>query len=152
MEEYQAFLGGMRIFSKASEHLDEIWKEALKTNCDQEKVEMEIPAMVLKAFSCEIGLKSMILKENGSFGRIHKLDELFNILEPKYKIMIKTFVIEAMKRIVGPEHYSEEKFLEDLTKNGNAFVRWRYFFEKNNEADITFLDLLHSAIKVTANE
>lgn len=101
-----------------------------------------IPAIVLKAFSCELYMKSLIT--NSNIKKIHKLDELFMCLNKEDKDNIQEIIICVLSK---NNFYNIDAFNEDLKKVANAFVDWRYFYE-NPEININleFLNVLFETL------
>ena len=101
-----------------------------------------IPAIVLKAFSCELFMKSLVV--TGNIKKIHKLDELFNNLSQNDKDVIKERVVNAMINKLGT--YDENSFNTDLGNVANAFVDWRYFYENPRTINLDFLNSLFTVL------
>ena len=96
-----------------------------------------IPEIVLKAFSCELFLKSLI--KNDNIKKIHKLDELFECLNKDDKDTIRESIIQFKSQ---KDSYTNDNFNSDLERVANAFVDWRYFYEKPRSINIEFLNVL----------
>lgn len=136
---------GARVFGQAAHTLGVIGQAVLEADEFKGKeiiAQNIIPSIVLKAFSCELFMKSLAVSEN--IKRIHKLDELFKILSDTDKCTIKTKVIDRMNDMIG--QYTESNFLVDLGKVANAFVDWRYFYENTRTINIEFLNILFDTL------
>lgn len=132
---------GARVFGQAAHTLGVVGQAALKADEFKGKeiiAQNIIPSIVLKAFSCELFMKSLAL--TGNIKKIHKLDDLFNCLSDADKEAIKSGVINKMISIIG--QYAESDFSVDLGKVANAFVDWRYFYEDTRTIKIEFLNSL----------
>lgn len=132
---------GARVFGNAANTLGLVGEAALKADEFTGKGIISqniIPSIVLKAFSCELFMKSLAL--NGNSKKIHKLDELFNCLSYTDQEAIKNNVVSKMSSKV--EQYSASDFGVDLVKTANAFVDWRYFYEHTRTINIDFLNNL----------
>lgn len=100
-----------------------------------------IPGLVCRVFSVELSFKA-IIKAKGGNGRGHKLEKLFKeIPEAERSLIIKETSL------------SESQFYEKLCAVSNAFVDWRYIYEKGQEnLDYKFLtDLAGAVQKVSAS-
>lgn len=94
----------------------------------------EVTAIVNCAFSCELYIKSML--NEGNVVRGHKLLELFNQLDDKWKGLI----IRLME-------YEETIFYYFLNQSSNAFEEWRYIYEREGgERKIYFVFLKKFAV------
>lgn len=93
-----------------------------------------VPAIICAAFSTEIGFKAIILSEGGqAFG--HKLAELFGMLSPA-----------SQNFIITDTGVDRTTFDQSLQSVSNAFVEWRYVYEKQNaQVNIDFLSRLAAA-------
>lgn len=101
-----------------------------------------ISSIVLYAFACEIGLKTLIYKGNNIVEKTHNLEELFNKLPEDVRINIQSRVTSSM---TGDEGARTFESLLNIDKD--VFEVWRYFFEyKGIRADIEFLEKLSKAI------
>lgn len=98
-----------------------------------------LPFIVNKAFACEIFLKIIILMNDlvipfGSDG--HKLDYLYNIAKTNNNLE---------DEIINNGNLTSEFVDNEMEKLSNVFVKWRYIYEKPNEAKQTnygFLNLM----------
>src|SRR6266545_5508221 len=94
-----------------------------------------IPGVVCAALSVELGFKALVLADQ-SAATGHRLDELFAILPARTQ--------DAIVRDIGVNRSQFEKSLELVA---NAFVAWRYLYEKtsNVHLDLEFLSRLAHA-------
>ena len=84
-----------------------------------------VPAIVNRAFACELFMKSMLPKNT----RGHKLQDLFDALDADIQNEIRNKTVEEMKQI--SKSYGDIEFQNDIITNGNIFAEWRYFHEGN---------------------
>jgi hypothetical protein len=99
------------------------------------------PAIVMLAFSIELGLKAIIKSESGQDTRGHKIDELFKSLVQDSKNTITSEVCNQLK-------ISDNEFAQLLTANATAFIDWRYFYENTRNANYKFLQTLNQSIAI----
>lgn len=92
-----------------------------------------IAFVVNGSLACELGFKA-ILAEDYQNLRGHKLEELFNKLDPT----VKAFIKENMPSMKNDEEGHKE-FDCLLAKVSNNFVEWRYYYENDIEAYWLFL-------------
>ena len=90
-----------------------ILKNPAKIFSGQTKV-LYVPQMFLKAFECELEMKYIILKNNGSVKTIHELNKLYKLLP------------EDVKKGCNKICESEEEFASFLLKYNLAFNDFRY--------------------------
>lgn len=136
---------GARVFGQAAHTLGVVGQAVLKADDFKGKeiiAQNIIPSIVLKAFSCELFLKSLV--STGDIKKIHKLDELFECLNPTDKESIKKSVVKKMVNTV--KQYAKNDFDVDLSKVANAFVDWRYFYEDTRTINIEFLNSLFDVL------
>lgn len=136
---------GARVFGQAANTLGVVGEAVLKADDfvgKQMIAQNIIPAIVLKAFSCELFMKSLVV--TGNIKKIHKLDELFNNLSQNDKDVIKERVVNAMINKLGT--YDENSFNTDLDNVANAFVDWRYFYENPRTINLDFLNSLFTVL------
>lgn len=136
---------GARVFGQAAHTLGVVGQAVLKADDFKGKemiAQNIIPSIVLKAFSCELFMKSLVL--SGDTKKIHKLDELFNCLSDTDKCAIKSEVVNKMNETIG--QYADGDFVVDLGKVANAFVDWRYFYEDTRTINIDFLNILFDTL------
>ena len=97
--------------------------EQVGNSCDDE-VLFSVPQKVNGAFSVELTLKAILVKNNIKYGKEHNLYILFDLLPESFKDeLLSNFFRKA------PEYCDAEKFFDELILVSNAFVDWRYFFE-----------------------
>lgn len=87
-----------------------------------------IPCIINSAFACELLMKSMIKDKV----RTHDLKKLFELMDSDTQKIIKNKVIENMRKF--DKTYIDENFKNDLIKNSNVFIEWRYFYEKRDDS------------------
>ena len=100
-----------------------------------------VPAVVNLAFSIELYLKFLLTK-NKKQCRGHKLLDLFNSLDSTVK-----------QEIIKLTEYDEEEFKILLSKHTEAFVEWRYFYERNENinVNIEFMKKLIDCVESIVN-
>lgn len=138
---------GAKVFGQAAHTLGVIGQAALKADeftGKQMIAQNIIPSIVLKAFSCELFFKSLIVAQQDDIKNIHKLDQLFAHINDTDKSTIKSLVISQLS--ITNQHYNEINFDTDLGKAANAFVDWRYFYEEPRSINIEFLDVLFDVL------
>ena len=100
------------------------------------------PKIALLTFSCELFLKTMLLcRKNEEKVNEHNLQKLFERLpsEKKEELISKW------------QNENEGDLLELLSEFGNAFVEWRYAYEREKiDANITHLEKLAAFLKENA--
>lgn len=136
---------GAHVFGQAANILNAVAEAALKADEFAGKKNLAqniIPTIVLKAFSCELFLKSLVI--TGKIKKDHELDKLFNNLSQNDKDSIKERVVNAMKNSQGT--YDENNFNTDLNNIANAFVDWRYFYENPKTINLDFLNNLFTVL------
>lgn len=98
-----------------------------------------VPAVVCAVFSVEIGFKAIILSEGGAASG-HELARLFKKISPVTQNLIL--------REVGLDLAA---FNTTLNSISNAFVKWRYIYEKDSaQVDINFVKKLAIATQKVA--
>lgn len=75
-------------------------------------------------FSCEIGLKALLLKEDISYGKTHKLNDLFELLPEQMKENIRNLTKEKFKIVPHGCNFDDQ-----LSQISNMFIELRYHFE-----------------------
>ena len=91
-EKWEKAANTSNIFSYASNILLDYVKQGIENNIEENK-SLIIPQAVLHIFSCEIGLKALLLKEDISYGKTHKLNDLFELLPEQMKENIRNLTI-----------------------------------------------------------
>lgn len=115
---------------------DFLYNESIKFMCsedDKEKfisVSYSTSAIVLYAFSIELGLKALLSFEGKKEIKEHDLKKLFFTLSE-----------ETRNEVIGalPEERFKIHFDKYLEENKHNFVDWRYYYEKTNIASSDFL-------------
>ncbi|MFD2999333.1 hypothetical protein ACFS7Z_03085 [Pontibacter toksunensis] len=99
-----------------------------------------IPAIVVLSLAIEQALKVLIKQEDLMPKHVHELKLLFNQLPAYLQDEIKTFVMTDLT-------ISEEAFEDLLLENNNAFINWRYFYEKQDTGSLSFLKSFFDSLK-----
>lgn len=105
------------------------------------------------AFACEIALKVLIVSQGGTpkvFPQRHLLSELVSLLRDD----IKTAVVHVTKvryEENTKNEYSDAEFYQDLEKYSDAFVKARYWYERqpdgeSQNAGIAFMTAFAGAV------
>ena len=112
-------------------------------------IQTMIPAIVMKAFSCELMLKALIAYEKEETIRGHKLNELFHQLSSTLQASLYSKIVSRLR--TGNPNYSLIEFEKDLNDAADLFVDWRYFFEtavgSEKTVNLTFLDILFNELE-----
>lgn len=114
-----------------------------KEQNSEDILSMLIPDIMLCAFTCELYLKSILVKNEIPFGRTHELDKLFYILDQETQALIEKETIKELK-CFDPD--CEYNFREILINNGNAFIEVRYFYENGFSINYSFLVAFTNAL------
>ena len=113
---------------------------------EQQNLMMDIPrytapVLVNGAFSIELSLKAILAKNGVDYGKEHNLLILFGMLPQNFQDEILGFLCEK-----APEYSDPDKFFDEFLLSSNAFIDWRYCFEKQPPAiDRRFLSALANA-------
>ncbi len=107
-----------------------------KSQNNEDVLMMVIPDVIICAFTCELYLKAMLCKENIKFNHVHRLNELFYLLDEDTQKFIEEETLRGLQHYAPNEIYN---FNDVLEKNGNAFVEMRYFYENSLSIDYLFL-------------
>lgn len=83
------------------------------------------PYIVNKSFACEIFLKIIILINNGTYGRIHSLKDLY--YQSGIGDKFENYMLDNARK--NSIDYDARKLSDDLERISNAFVEWRYVFD-----------------------
>lgn len=83
-----------------------------------------IPTIVNGAFSCELTLKAILVKNRIKYDNEHNLLSLFRLLPDPFQMEILDKLIQK-----APEYRETGKIIDELILVSNAFVDWRYAFE-----------------------
>lgn len=135
---------GANTFASSTVILETVGKAALEQSSQETGLKVlaqaMIPAIALKAFSCELALKALIAKSGKVVDREHRLNELYKKIDDSDKSAISQAVIQNMKD--RDENYSDAEFQRDLSEAAMVFVDWRYFYEKSLSVNLLFIDVL----------
>ncbi len=103
---------------------------------------LAVPAVVNLAFSIELYLKFLLAK-NGKQCRGHKLLDLFDLLDSTIQ-----------QEIIDLTDYDKDEFKSLLSKHTEAFVEWRYMYEKDVSisADLKFMRKLIDCVESIVNQ
>lgn len=86
------------------------------------------PYIVNKSFSCEVYLK-MIIKNNGdSYDKVHSIIDLLEL--SKIRTEFENYIITGAD--ANGIVYEKKQLNEGLESISNAFVNWRYIYEKKD--------------------
>lgn len=107
-----------------------------KSQNNEDILMMIIPDIVICAFTCELYLKSILCKQNIKFEHMHKLDELFDLLDGDTQKYIEEETLRGLYRFEPNKKYV---FKDSLKTNGNSFIDVRYFYEHSMSIDYLFL-------------
>lgn len=99
-----------------------------------------IPAITLKAFSIELALKALVVKNGKNYGNLHELNKLYIEISEDDRDKIKRNVVSQMK--ISDTNYNDIKFQEDLDAISRTFIDWRYFYEDIRTVNSLFLNAL----------
>ena len=140
---YFAIFPFPNIFSYASNILLDYVKQGIENNIEENK-SLIISQAVLHIFSCEIGLKALLLKEDISYGKTHKLNDLFELLPEQMKENIRNLTKEKFKI----EFHMDCNFDDQLSQISNMFIELRYHFEAeaSKEIIVGFIVAFNSSI------
>lgn len=120
-----------------------------KSQGNEDVLMMMIPDIIICAFTCELYLKAMLYKENIKFGRTHKLDDLFYLLDKETQKFIEEETIRGLQHYTTNEKYD---FINYLKRNGNAFIDIRYFYENSLSIDYLFLKVFVIVLENTSKQ
>lgn len=111
------------------------------------KISFLTPAMVTNGvLAAELALKSLILRETGTFDCIHHLDNLFAALPKAHKKNLTALIKEK-------SHQNDETLKTNLETISNFFVEWRYFFEREAMGYSNFLpEFIHTVCDYAIDE
>lgn len=99
-----------------------------------------IPCIVLLSLATEQALKVLIKQNNQIPKHVHELKILFSQLPAYLQEEVLAFVTTDLS-------ISEEKFEDLLLENNDAFVNWRYFYEKQGTGSLAFLKSFFESLK-----
>ena len=148
MEEWIAIISVANIFSDSTKMLEAIQKALEKVKAsDTNRLAATslIPIIVLKAFACEMYLKSYLSKEGSrSIPKTHNLHELYRNLDKTTKAKINKLLMTKMKMI--NINYVQSNIEQDILSVANAFEEWRYFYESNYKLNFIFLNTFYDTL------
>ena len=75
-----------------------------------------VPMIVNGAFSIELTLKAILVKNNISYGKDHNLLSLFRLLPNQFQCELLTHLMEK-----APEYVDTKKFVDEIVLLSNAF-------------------------------
>lgn len=84
------------------------------------------PVIVNCAFACEIFLKLLLEKHNVEYKKCHGLKELFELLPDEIKKNINNYLLQSYGSLKDVNGF------DLLEMYSNAFIEWRYSYEKFN--------------------
>lgn len=101
-----------------------------------------VPSIVCLAFAIEVGFKAILLGSNAP-ATGHRLDKLFEALP-----------VEDREKVLFHSGVERTAFEQNLELVANAFVDWRYIYEKRGVVSISeqFLQMLWFAVELVAAE
>lgn len=139
---YEKLKNNACIMVTASKTLEAMAVIGLNT-CEDETMgdflaHMMVPALVLRAFSCELILKSLSTEAAGDTSGTCKLNDLYHMIDETTRKEIANAVISKMK--VHNSNYGIDDFLTDLDGVANVFIDWRHFYENPPALNTTFLE------------
>lgn len=148
MEEWKKMISVANIFSDSIQML-EVLKKAIskEKNCEFDYLSKttNIPVIVLKAFACEMYLKSYLSKDGSiSIPRRHNLYELYRNLSRNTKSKVNRILLDKMK--ISNKDYKQLDIDLDISKVANAFEEWRYFYEGDYSIDLYFLNAFYDTL------
>ncbi len=125
------------------------FKKSAERSLEQRKLpngqiqSLAVPAIVNFAFSIELYLKYLLIKNGAGFKKVHKLFDLFNLLNTDIK-----------QEIIKSTTYNQAEFELLLEQHTNAFIDWRYLHEKkqNENVDLEFMRRLLDSIERIADK
>ena len=100
--------------------------EDLGIENDEENTPFLVPAMITNgALAAELALKALILRENGFYDCVHRLDDLYNTLPDTDKERLSMLLKERLCQ-------DDTTLMINLERIGNCFEQWWYFHEYDN--------------------
>jgi HEPN domain-containing protein len=148
MEEWKEMISVANIFSDSTKMLETLQMALLKVKND-ESVKLSkttmIPIIVLKAFACEMYLKSYLSKDgSSSIPKTHNLYELYRNLNKTTKNKINKTLVSKMNMI--NKNYNQSSIESDILSVANTFEEWRYFYESNYTLNFLFLNTFYDTL------
>ena len=110
----------------------------------QENFYKILPAIVNLSFSIELFLKTFLKDEDGRRLR-HDLKALLENWGEPEKSLIITAVLNRMRQYNSS--FSETMFWEHMNANKFAFEDWRYYYQRGDHVDITFIFVVSSVLR-----
>ena len=148
MEDWKKLISVANVFNGSTKILDAV-SDGLSKQKSKDAIDISlhtlIPSIVLKAFACEMYLKTYIANQGGTVPKTHDLYELFRNINKVTRAKISKLLIQMCLQSVDPE-YNLDKLDNDIKKISLAFEEWRYFYEKSNTIDIQFLNIFLKAL------
>lgn len=139
-KELSVMLGAAKIYNDSGVLLEDIICKILAPLVREKGAELGgsiIGSVILYALSCEIGLKSLYIKNGLQIPKKHDLKSLFEGLPEEVQNEIKTGL---------QDDNLNKEFDTLLVTNKDAFINWRYYYEGNQTVNIYFLRKLASSI------
>lgn len=145
---YEKLKNDACVMVTASKTLEAVAVIGLNT-CEDETMgaflaHMMVPALVLRAFSCELILNSLIVKAKKDAGSSHKLNDLYHEVDALTQNAIADAVIRKMQ--LYNANYEMPDFLTDLDNVAQLFAEWRHFYENPRALNSTFLDVFFNEL------
>ena len=141
-QEWRKIKNAANIFGNAANILKNYTSHGISNNIEIEK-SLAIPEIVLKIFSCELGLKSLLSKNGITYDKIHELTDLFKLLPIQIQENIRT----STKSIYNNDFQEECDFDSELLKISKMFIEIRYYFEgEQREIIVGFIDIFNFCI------
>lgn len=141
MEEWKGMISSARAFYNSClvlENVESVVKTENERALEEFFVNSTISIIVMRSFSCEMFLKTLLVKNDLDNVKTHNLEILFNKLPEDCKTQIKTKLYSK---------YSDEStFEEELNKIANSFEEWRYFYEKDRKINLEFLKMFSNTL------
>lgn len=110
----------------------------------QENFYKILPAIVNLSFSIELFLKAFLKDEDGRRLK-HNLKALLENWGEPEKSLIITAVLTRMQQYNSS--FSETMFWEHMDANKFAFEDWRYYYQRGNHVNITFLYVFSTVLR-----
>lgn len=120
-----------------------------KSQDNEDVLMMIIPDIIICAFTCELYLKAMLCKKNIKFEHIHRLNDLFYLLDKDTQRFIEEETLRGLQHYFPNENYN---FNDSIEKNGNAFIETRYFYENGLSIDYQFLRVFVIVLENTSKQ
>lgn len=144
---YEEIKAGASTFHTAAIILDTIGKDAMnakENNLEKRMGHVMIPAIVLKAFCCELWLKALIVKTGKKIKKEHALMDLYLLINQEDRDTIKKNIMNEMVKLDC--RYDDTKYERDFQNVSKTFIDWRYFYEKPRELQLSFLESLFTVL------